>query len=427
MNNFSETNKKLLVDLIMANPQLNELNMEGNTLIYNNETVDLSNFNLVDLINSETYLGGQIENLSSEDVFRIIRLHALTLTSEQPQVEQNNKFNTSNENQLQVIKEVNPLLKNVTISYKKNEYGGNDEYINIVDSNGKDHLLYNYANSDIIQIYKDLINKTGNLNITPEELYTECLRKLKEVSLRDTHDILNDGKTSEEFSTKVEQFEKSHRQDKHYSLGNEEHDILISNDHTVSSFSTNEYGDMVQQNHKSGNVSEENENYTVQTEQNEEIVNNSEQDEEVKVQLISEEEFYHLINSEMSLSQKEQEQVDLFNSYLGELMIYRDYLLPKLRDILARFENTIMNFELAEEETLNQNQQRELAKYYELRQKKDEIELENREKTKEEVMRLEYKLPENYNSGHVNYIAIIVAILIVAGALSLVVFTLMKY
>ena len=108
-------------------------------------------------------------------------------------------------------------------------------------------------------------------------------------------------------------------------------------------------------------------------------------------------------------------------------MIYRDYLLPKLRDILARFENTIMNFELAEEETLNQNQQRELAKYYELRQKKDEIELENREKTKEEVMRLEYKLPENYNSGHVNYIAIIVAILIVAGALSLVVFTLMKY
>lgn len=117
MNNFSETNKKLLVDLIMANPQLNELNMEGNTLIYNNETVDLSNFNLVDLINSETYLGGQIENLSSEDVFRIIRLHALTLTSEQPQVEQNNKFNTSNENQLQVIKEVNPLLKNVTISY----------------------------------------------------------------------------------------------------------------------------------------------------------------------------------------------------------------------------------------------------------------------------------------------------------------------
>lgn len=210
-------------------------------------------------------------------------------------------------------------------------------------------------------------------------------------------------------------------------MGNEEHDILISNDHTVSSFSTNEYGDMVQQNHKSGNVSEENENYTVQTEQNEEIVNNSEQDEEVKVQLISEEEFYHLINSEMSLSQKEQEQVDLFNSYLGELMIYRDYLLPKLRDILARFENTIMNFELAEEETLNQNQQRELAKYYELRQKKDEIELENREKTKEEVMRLEYKLPENYNSGHVNYIAIIVAILIVAGALSLVVFTLMKY
>lgn len=424
--NFTENNKIILREMCMKNPQLSELNINGNLLSYNNEEIDISNFDFYELINTETYFFGQLENLNSEDIFKIIRLHAVTINRELNEKKQNVKKQTSNEMQLDAIKEINPLLKNVTISYKKNEYGNDEEYINIVDEKGNNHLLYNYAKTDIIQIYKDLLNRTGNPNITLEELYSECLRKLKEVHLTDTYDILNSSKTSEEFATKVQKFEHDHTQDKHYSLGNEEHDILISNDHTVTSFTTNEYGDMVQQDHKAGNLTEETEKNKVVDEKTEDILNISEKEEEIKIKLISEEKFYQLIDSDFDLSKEDLEQIELFNSYLGELMIYRDYLLPKLSEILARFENKIVEVELADYDILTKNQMKELEKYYELRQKKDLVQLENKEKSKEEVMRLEYKMPVRYDGGHINYIAIIIAILIVTGALSLVVFTLIK-
>ena len=349
---------------------------------------------------------------------------------------------------------MNNQLNNIVITTRELPNGSKQEYINIVDSEGKDHLLYNMYNVDLMQMYMEALTKFGSSDITPEQLFEVFRERCTEVDLEDTYDMAHKSGTSEEFKTKMEDYEKKHIDDKHYALGNEENNILISNDHTVTSYERDTDGNLVQrdfansanQNSNTGENSSQStseaasgttppENTEV-TENVQEVMNTegelsvNEQDEithlkeeAIVIKLISQEEFYKLISSTTLLSEEEVKQIQLFNSYLEDLMVYRDYLLPELREILAKFEYVMSEYAVANEEELNQNQKTELNKYYEMQDNiekrvltNDNVNLEN------EVQKLKLVMPEK--EGKTSSVAIVLimsALVVIMGIIAVVV------
>ena len=69
-----EVNRNTLANLYEQFPEsFKDLNMSGKYLIYNGETVDISEFNINDLLGGDNAFSRSLDGLSSEDIFRIIR------------------------------------------------------------------------------------------------------------------------------------------------------------------------------------------------------------------------------------------------------------------------------------------------------------------------------------------------------------------
>lgn len=428
-----EKNKQALQMMIQINDKLNDLKIVDNFLIWGEEKVDISNFDFTLLLNEGMPLMDSLDSLTAEDVYKIINIHALTINS-QINLENKQGQKTKNEVELEALKEKNSLLKDITISYKKNEDGFNEEYINIVDSEGNDHLLHNYYRLDLIELYIDLVKQHGESNnITPEQMYSYFKNRCKEVNLENNRDMMKKSDVSEDFAEKVNNFEHDHQDNSHYSFGNEEHDIIVSNDHTVSVYDKDDKGNSIQHSFSSQEKEDEENNKTPTTEEDDEKVVKKEEIVE-KIDLISEEEFYNLINSYKSLTESESRQVGLFNAYLGDLIIYEDYLLPELKAILNRFKITIENLELQDSNTLNENQFNEIEKYHEMYEKKENVILNSNNRNLEnEVKKLVLQKPkeidtqqksgdeeEEQNSGNVNPISIILVMLAMVAIMGLV-------
>ena len=419
--NYSRKNMGTLLSMQGINEALTALEIDGDELVYGNKRVNISNFDIELLMGDALPFESQLTTLTPEDVFKIISLHAITLDNKGLE-----KEDTKNETELKALQERNPKLSNIVISYRTDALGNKEEYINIVDSNGMDHLLHNIYKADLLYLYKEALNRYGSVDITPEQLFESFKRNCVEVPLEDTYDMTHREGTSQEFVTKMKDFESKHLGDKHYALGNEDNDILISNDHTVTSYTKDDKGNLIQNdfgdsNRDNGEIAGSDattDGVKAEEEPNTLTANESEgikiDPETIKaIDLISEKEFYELINSVRELTEEENRELDLFNSYLEDLILYRDYLLPELRAILARFEQVMEEYAVTE--GLNNNQTNELDTYYQMQNNVEKrIINDNNVSLDNEIQRLKLTMPEQ--QGNVNPTAII---LIMSGIVML--------
>ena len=196
------------------------------------ETILLSN-NYID----------KVKITNAEDIFKIIRLHALKMDSTLQNVQAQ-----SNKEKMEILKVEDPLLKNISI-ISKNNNGYQSEYINLVDSSGRDHLFYNDRDVDLFDVYETLKNNNPGRDITPDELVSEMMRKLPEVKLNNAAYLMGSSAISEDFNNKLKLISEPYENDKNIKiLGNEEHDMAIIVDlsnpskHNVITFGKNEFG-----------------------------------------------------------------------------------------------------------------------------------------------------------------------------------------
>ncbi|MGN1371646.1 MAG: hypothetical protein ACI4XM_05185 [Candidatus Coprovivens sp.] len=442
--NILEVNKYTLANLYEEYPEsFKDLRLDGNYLVYNGEKTDISKFNINDLLSGETNFAASLSVLSSEDIFKIIRLHALHLESI------NNKKKDNNERKIEIIKKENPLMKNISI-VTRNVDGYEDEYINIVDSTGDDHLFQNDRNVNVFDIYNILRIKNPGRDITPDELISEINRKLYEVRMQESSTILDSSATSEDFDNKITRVADPYKGDKSTRVyGNEENDIAIVKDlddptnHDVVTFDQNEFGDLVVQNHEQNVVGTDTsvksdttiEETSFESGTNEEENTESEvfekDEEEVVALLISSQEFYDLLNSNDELTEEQRKSIDLYYAYLGDLVLYEDYLLPELKQILNQFRSYVYELqygEVAEDELkqINKKQQEAIDKSIAMEEK---AALANQEeltedKIKDSVKKLELVKPvNNYeNAGSVSVVqvlAFIIGVSIILTAITL--------
>ena len=106
------------------------ITLEENMLKYNGEEVDISGFNINDLLADNNNFAASLGSLSPEDVFKIIRLHATLLGNTNTVTKGKEKDEDESQKKIETIKQENPLMKNISI-VKKNDQGIKREYINI--------------------------------------------------------------------------------------------------------------------------------------------------------------------------------------------------------------------------------------------------------------------------------------------------------
>ena len=442
--NIIEVNKYTLANLYEEYPEsFKDLRLDGNYLVYNGEKTDISRFNINDLLSGETNFAASLSVLSSEDIFKIIRLHALHLES------LSNKKIDNNESKIEVIKKENPLMKNISI-VTRNIDGYEDEYINIVGSTGEDHLFKNDRDINVFDIYNILrVNNPGR-DVTPDELISEINRKLYEVRMQESSTLLDSSATSEDFDNKITRVADPYKNDKSTRVyGHEENDIAIvrdlddSTNHDVITFDQNEFGDLIVQNHEQNVVGTDTsiksdttiEETSFESGTNEEENTESEvfekDEEEVVALLISSQEFYDLLNSNDELTEEQRKSIDLYYAYLGDLVLYEDYLLPELKQILNQFRSYVYELqygEVAEDslKQINKKQQEAIDKSIAMEEK---AALTNQEeltedKIKDSVKKLELVKPvNNYeNAGSVSVVqvlAFIIGVSIILTAITL--------
>lgn len=440
--NILEVNRYTLANLYDQFPEsFKNLSLDGNNLVYNGETVDISKFNINDLLSGETNFAASLSVLSSEDIFKIVRLHAIHLESKL----ENKKDN--NQSKIEIIKRENPLMRNINIVTRKMDESI-EEYINIVDGRGEDHLFKNDRKVNIFDVYENLKIRYPGHDITPDELIDEINRKLYEVRMENAPELIERTSTSEDFANKMTRVNEPYKNDRTTDVyGNEHDDIAIVRDlddpskHRVVTFDENDFGDLVLQNHEQNvfgsdttitrgqkteeTFSETGTNVDASTEN--EIFEKNE--EEVAALLISTKEFYELLNSPGQLTEEQRKSVDLYYGYFGDLILYEDYLLPELKQILNDFRAYVYDLQYGDipegqERDINSKQQEAIDKSVEMEEKVATINTEELtdEKVKESVKKLELIRPVNDNTGSVSVIqvlAFIIGVSIILTAVTL--------
>ena len=447
--NILDVNTNTLAMLYDRCPQSFEgITLEGSLLKYDGDEVDISGFNINDLLSdSSNNFASSLEHLSPEDVYKIIRLHATLLGNSKTVTRSADTKEDESKKKIEIIKKDNPLMRNISVVHK-NDDGIKREYINIVGSDGKDNLFPNDRNVNIFDVYDMLKLQNGGRDVTPDELIAAVYRKLYDVKLDVAEDILDKETTSEDFANKIERVNDPYKDSKTVKVvGSEEHDIAIIADmtdpgnHKVVTFDQNEFGDLVVNQHDpnvvgTDTISTTGTDSTVvsgDTAIDETVDSNNEifekDDEKIEAILLTTQEFYDLLNSPDSLSEDELASVNLYYGYLGDLLIYEDYLVPELRQMLNDFRAYVFELEYGDVHVpLNDKQRDAIARLEDMRQvqeiSKDNLDYD---KINDNVKKLQRIRPvNNYNQDDnagmistIQVVAFIIGIAIILTAVTI--------
>lgn len=298
-----------------------ELTIDGEYLVYNGNKVNISNFPLDFLFIYGVFNDRNILKSNSNDIFRLVRLYALSNQNlnleDTPSKKENNEKN--NQEQLEQLKEKSPLLKRINIAYR---YENNIpvEYINIVSDTGYDYLFLNDRYFKINDLYQLL---ESNKQLTADDIISLVNEKLPQVPLKIAGRILDDRNTDKSYIDKIKPIDEQYKDDKTSSvLGNEEHDIVVISDktnlenHKVVTFAVNDLGEIEKQAFKNT------EKQTLEVAPKEELY------------LIPLERFYDLVNSDIEYNEEQRISVNNYFEYFSDLLTYQEYLTEDLNQLL---------------------------------------------------------------------------------------------
>lgn len=430
-----EVNRDILDNIRIQYPEsVRELSLEGKDLVFRGERCDISQFNLYDLLSGDSQFANSLSVLSSEDVFRIIRLHTVMMNKTTKVEKKGSK------EKIEFIKNDNPLMKSISIVERPNGIDI-DEFINIVDSRGENHLYRNETNVDIFAIYEML--KMQKDTVTPDDLIAAIDRRLYEVRMSNASDVMETSKVSEDFSNKLKQVNDPYKTNNGYRVsGNEQDDIAIVTDLSnpqqseIKTFDQSD-GDLVINSHNQ-NVSETTTTKISGTETsvvsssssvNEEVSSekgvkeNKEQQD--LIHLMPLDDFFRLYSPSNTarFSEEERKSVNLYYAYFGDLILYEDYLLPELREILNRIRNFVIEIEINLDslEQATERQRELINKRNELEEKKNSKDVSNDlSKEQEYVKKLMLEKPNESGSiSTLQVLVIIVGIAIILTAITL--------
>lgn len=404
---YTQEKNKMLLNRIAPH-----IDTDGKIMTYNRESVSIEHMDLFLFFESNAlfYQSVNAIELNEYDIFSIIRVHALKeedYVSNTFNQDHLNQKEQTNQEQLEQIKNNNPVMKNVTIFYRNNQ-GILEEYFNVVDSNGVDHVFYNDKQIDFMHIYQELERNYGG-SFTLSLLIRELSKKLEDVPLESSIDILNRSFDGGVFRSQIEIEEKKYRDIfTKKVLANEKHGITIISDtldftnHQVITYDTEIKGNVVR-NYHSGFLDKE-------------------ENQEVIVKLIPYSDFKNLLKRETEYTEKERNSVELYFNFFEDLIYYEDYLLLELTSLLQDYRLFCENLELqvSEENTLTIHEQEACDRLKRAMENKGiHRPIDNKEENNN-MQRFVPKLPDHYldSTGSSGAILVILAVLLIVFLLA---------
>ena len=394
-------------------------NIENENIVFNGNKINISKYELTDLIASNPLFVDQLSTLAPNDVFKIINLHVMLLGSGSKNLSDDNKDKGS-EDKLQKLQNYDPVMNNVSIFYRKDN-NSIMEYFSVVDGKGKTHIFHNDRNVELVVLYSK-ISLEGK-NVTPGSLVDTFNRYLHEVPLISSTDLIENSKISESFTNKMRSLEANYNGNNMIRIyGNQDHDISVIENEAhpeetiINTYKKNEYGDLIAESH--GNNMKNNNN-SYETKSDDELKDEIQKEEKIK--LIPFDTFMSRIDSIDSFTKEQENEMNLWYSVLGDILTYIDLVDPRIKSYYEKYKFKIEMLEMNRDDgqILNDNQQTAIDRYNEMYNKRFSSKEKSNSQSLEDVKKLTLELNNAGNIDFIQIIWIVMGVLTILTALTI--------
>lgn len=321
MNNFY-----IFVNQINQSPEFKKFDIKDNQIGFNGQLIDFTYFDFYDFYAKNPNFKNNLPNLNAEAIFEILQIHAKFYD------EENKKQEMTTEDFDNLTKDNEILQKFHLIHNNKKVEGIVKNYIHYQDKSGKNYLLSDTNGEDVLKAYDALLAGRGQ-NFTEAELFAYLNSGKKSITLECLNDALMRNNATEEHLNNLKLLnDRNHAIGNTLDtpLGNDEEKIYISNG-VIITFNLNKHNEYVKESHE---VSGESKDVSIESSvQEEKIV------EKEKIPLISFEEYSELIFKQSPYTEEEENKIKIFENYIFDVIVYKDYLIPEIYEYYTQFCN----------------------------------------------------------------------------------------
>lgn len=367
----------------------------------NNQTIsiDLNTTNLKNVFNEN--LKNNLPNLTINDFGKILEIES-------------KKEEVLPTKTIEEEKKSNPRIKNFKVIKKVREDGSIIEYPYYIDEYNELHVLFNYANTNILNEYQKLFISLGG-NVTAKDLYDSLDRKMKNVNLQAIYTPLSSD-ISESAKLEINTIEKEKNDERVYANLDQGIYQRGTNLYTFNAQNNGLNKDSIDTENEEEKQATYTDNFT-STSKKEDL---KEQDIEAETtkkeeaKIISENEYYLLITYTNS---QEKPEIGLFESFIEDILKYEEYISPEISEILNRYKTYMIN--IANKEQATKYELEALSRYQSILER---VEQKKQTLNKEDALIRVRKLEEQYPKTGYSLIYYILFSIILSSILLTIIF-----
>lgn len=400
MNNFY-----IFVNQINQSPEFKKFDIKDNQIGFNGQLIDFTYFDFYDFYAKNPNFKNNLPNLNAEAIFEILQIHAKFYD------EENKKQEMTTEDFDNLTKDNEILQKFHLIHNNKKVEGVVKNYIHYQDKSGKNYLLSDTNGEDVLKAYDALLASRGQ-DFTEAELFAYLNSGKKSITLECLNDALMRNNATEEHLNNLKLLnDRNHAIGNTLDtpLGNDEEKIYISNG-VIITFNLNKHNEYVKESHE---VSGESKDVSIESSvQEEKIV------EKEKIPLISFEEYSELIFKQSPYTEEEKNKIKIFENYIFDVIVYKDYLIPEIYEYYTQFCN-LTNYLYAIKDP-TQNIIDTIKRYEDMFARSENVVLENVPEKVAKLIRTNPNLDKAGSTSTAIYITILIIVIGIFAALLLV-------
>ena len=367
----------------------------------NNQTIsiDLNTTNLKNVFNEN--LKNNLPNLTINDFGKILEIES-------------KKEEVLPTKTIEEEKKSNPRIKNFKVIKKVRKDGSIIEYPYYIDEYNELHVLFNYANTNILNEYQKLFISLGG-NVTAKDLYDSLDRKMKNVNLQAIYTPLSSD-ISESAKLEINTIEKEKNDERVYANLDQGIYQRGTNLYTFNAQNNGLNKDSIDTENEEEKQATYTDNFT-STSKKEDL---KEQDIEAETtkkeeaKIISEDEYYLLITYTNS---QEKPEIGLFESFIEDILKYEEYISPEISEILNRYKTYMIN--IANKEQATKYELEALSRYQSILER---VEQKKQTLNKEDALIRVRKLEEQYPKTGYSLIYYILFSIILSSILLTIIF-----
>ena len=397
MNNFY-----IFVNQINQSPEFKKFDIKDNQIGFNGQLIDFTYFDFYDFYAKNPNFKNNLPNLNAEAIFEILQIHAKFYD------EENKKQEMTTEDFDNLTKDNEILQKFHLIHNNKKVEGVVKNYIHYQDKSGKNYLLSDTNGEDVLKAYDALLAGRGQ-DFTEAELFAYLNSGKKSITLECLNEALMRNNATEEHLNNLKLLnDRNHAIGNTLDtpLGNDEEKIYISNG-VIITFNLNKHNEYVKESHE---VSGESKDVSIESSvQEEKIV------EKEKIPLISFEEYSELIFKQSPYTEEEENKIKIFENYIFDVIVYKDYLIPEIYEYYTQFCN-LTNYLYAIKDP-TQNIIDTIKRYEDMFARSENVVLENVPEKVAKLIRTNPNLDKAGSTSTAIYITILIIVIGIFAAI----------